>query len=312
MQRRVTRKWRPPLAFVLAGTLAAILGVPVIAIGYFRLAGGILGWYETSQMLFVLAIIATSILSFLSWRLVLRPVWALTTYARRITAGTQATAPTHFGTSEFSKLGQAVLDMSATLQGREAVIRTYADHVTHELKSPLTVIRGAAELLSDPDLPEVEREKLLLRVDQATARMTALLDVQREFARAQEPLPRGTTTLSNVTTGLRAKVVSDGTLPLHPDVARLVLDHLVNNAHAHGAQQVLLSVDAGVLRVADDGPGISEGNRTRIFDPFFTTRRDQGGTGMGLAIVQRMLTTQGAEISLVPGEGAVFEIRFNP
>lgn len=310
MQRRVIRKWRPPLAFVLAGTLAAILGVPLLAIAYFRLAGGVLGWYETSLMLFWLAVIATIILAVLLWRLVLRPVWSLTAYAQSITQGAPITAPEHFGTPEFSELGQAVLDMRATLQGREAVVRTYADHVTHELKSPLTVIRGAAELLSDPTLPDVERERLLARVDQATARMTALLDVQREFARAQEPLPKGVSVLSEVATGLNVTVLSDGQVPLHPDVARIVLEHLVGNAHAHGASDVLLSLDDGVLRVADDGPGISEGNRDRIFDPFFTTRRDDGGTGMGLAIVQRMLETQGATITLVPGDGAVFELRF--
>lgn len=310
MQRRVARKWRPPLALVLAGTLAAILGVPLVAIGYFRLAGGVLGWYETSLMLFWLAVVATSIIAFLLWRLVLRPVWALTAYAKAVTAGEAKDAPEHFGTPEFSDLGEAVLNMSATLQGREAVVRTYADHVTHELKSPLTVIRGAAELLADPTLPAAERDKLLTRVDQATERMTTLLDVQRAFARAQDPLPAGVCQLSTAAAGLRASVVSDGKLPLHPDVARLVLEHLVNNAYDHGATDVVLAFDDGMLRVADDGPGISDGNRDRVFDPFFTTRRDTGGTGMGLAIVQRMLETQGAQISLLPGEGAVFEIRF--
>lgn len=310
MQRRVTRKWRPPLAFVLAGTLGAILGVPLVAIGYFRLAGGVLGWYETSLMLFWLAVIATTILALLLWRLVLRPVWALTAYAKAVTDGQPKDAPQHFGTPEFFDLGEAVLNMSATLQGREAVVRTYADHVTHELKSPLTVIRGAAELLGDPTLPEAERDKLLTRVDQATARMTALLDVQRAFARAQEPLPAGNSLLSDVGAGLQATVVSDGKMPLHPDVGRLVLEHLVNNARDHGATDVLLSVDNGVLRIADNGPGISDGNRDRIFDPFFTTRRDAGGTGMGLAIVRRMLEAQGARIDLLSGTGTVFEIHF--
>lgn len=310
MQRRVTRKWRPPLALVLGGTLAAILGVPLVAIVYFRVAGGILGWWETSLLLFWLAVIAIAILGFLLWRLVLRPVWALTAYAQAVTVAQVKDAPVHFGTPEFSALGEAVLNMSATLQGREAVVRTYADHVTHELKSPLTVIRGAAELLGDPDLPQAERDKLLQGVDQATARMTALLDVQRAFARAQEPLPSGTCVVSEIAAGLPATVVSDGTVPLHPEVARLVLEHLVNNAREHGAQDVLLSFDDGVLRVADDGPGVSDGNRDRIFDPFFTTRRDAGGTGMGLAIVRRMLEAQGAQIDLLPGAGAVFELRF--
>jgi len=310
MQQRVTRKWRPPLALVLAGTLAAIIAVPLFAVAVLRIAGGVMGWFEISLMLFWLGVIATSILAFLLWRLVLRPVWSLTAYAQAVTEGDTSGAPTHLGTPEFTDLAAAVLEMSATLQGREAVVRTYADHVTHEFKSPLTVIRGATELLSDPELPEVERARLLGRLGQATDRMTDLLDAQRAFARAQEPLPKGTSVLSEVAVGLKAVVVTDGPVPLHPEVLRLVLEHLVNNAHTHGASDVLLSVDQGVLRVADNGPGVSDGNRARIFDPFFTTRRDAGGTGMGLAIVQRMLATQGAEIALVAGEGAVFEVQF--
>ncbi|MFY9204504.1 MAG: HAMP domain-containing sensor histidine kinase, partial [Yoonia sp.] len=60
--------------------------------------------------------------------------------------------------------------------------------------------------------------------------------------------------------------------------------------------------------VSDNGSGISDGNRDRIFDPFFTTRRDAGGTGMGLAIVSRMLAAQGASIALGEGSGATFVI----
>ena len=51
MSRRVIRKWRPPLAFVLGGTLAAVFFLPLIGIGYFRIAGGVLGWAETSWMI---------------------------------------------------------------------------------------------------------------------------------------------------------------------------------------------------------------------------------------------------------------------
>ena len=65
--------------------------------------------------------------------------------------------------------------MAETLQGRADVLRSYADHVTHELKSPLSVISGAAELLSDPELPVVDRAALVARVLEASARMAALL-----------------------------------------------------------------------------------------------------------------------------------------
>jgi len=87
-----------------------------------------------------------------------------------------------------------------------------------------------------------------------------------------------------------------------------VMAHLVGNAKAHGATHVTAEFTGETVIVADNGSGISAGNRARIFDPFFTTRRDAGGTGMGLAIVRRMLAAQGASIALGEGSGATFVI----
>jgi signal transduction histidine kinase len=65
-----------------------------------------------------------------------------------------------------------------------------------------------------------------------------------------------------------------------------------------------------IVVVADDGSGISEGNRELIFKPFFSTRRDVGGTGMGLDITRAMLQSHGGSIKLMEssGAGAAFEI----
>ena len=306
MSRRVVRKWRPPLAFVLGGTLAAVFFLPLIGIGYFRVAGGVLGWAETSWMIGWMAFVAAAILGFLLWRLVLRPVQALTAYAQK---EGDADVPVHFGTPEFSQLGQSVLQMTARLRGREAVLRSYADHVTHELKSPLSAIRGAAELLADDALPAADRVKLVANIEAASARMAWLLDDQRTFARAHEPMPDGTCVLSDVVAG-RAEVLTDGQVPLSAEVLGIVLGHLFTNAVAHGATRVTVDLRGDCLVVADNGPGISDGNRDRIFDPFFTTNRDGGGTGMGLAIVRQMLGAHGATIALRDGPGAVFEIGF--
>ena len=307
MPRRVIAKWRPPLAFVLGGTLAAVFFLPLIGIGYFRVAGGVLGWAETTWMIAWMAFVATGVLGFFLWRLVLRPVRAITDYAQ---AEGDAKVPTHFGTPEFSKLGSAVFAMTETLQGREAVLRSYADHVTHEFKSPLTVVRGAAELLDDPNLSVADRTKMLQNITDAVARMEALLDGQRALARAQDPLPRGSCVLSEVADFDGVRVIKDGEVPFSQEVLKLVLTHLVGNAKAHGATEIQITHHDDRVVIADNGSGISEGNRDRIFDPFFTTRRDAGGTGMGLPIVARMLQAQGAQISLLDGPGAAFEIRF--
>lgn len=309
MSRRVIRKWRPPLAMVLGGTLAAVFFLPLIGIGYFRVAGGVLGWAETAWMIGWMAFIATAVLGALLWRLVLRPVRALTAYAQQ---EGDAAPPTHFGTPEFSHLGEAVLAMTSALRGREAVLRSYADHVTHELKSPLTVIRGAAELLDDPNLPDADRARLLQGIGRAVDRMDVLLDGQRALAQAQEPMPAGECQLSHVLAEIEGvAILNDGVIAMPRGVMDVVAVHLIENAKAHGAEIVTFDLQDNCLTVMDDGTGISQGNRMRIFDPFFTTRRETGGTGMGLPIVRRMLQAQGAEIALIAsGSGAAFRISF--
>ena len=65
------------------------------------------------------------------------------------------------------------------------------------------------------------------------------------------------------------------------------------------------------MTVSNDGDPISEPNREKIFDAFFTTRRDTGGTGMGLAIVQAVMTSHGGSIRLLPSDkGVAFELQF--
>ena len=319
MPRGIRDKWRPRLTLVIGGTLATVLCLPVLGIAWFKLAGNILGWLETAQLFAAVALVATLVLAFLLWRLVLRPLRRLTRYAEAVRAGRiDVDPPEHYGTREFGALGRSVIEMAETLRGREAVLRSYADHATHELKGPLTVLRGAAELLDSDGLDDADRARLLARIDEAADRMTALLDAQRMLAQAQDPFARGQTRLGPLMEDLQFDhsdltlvLEADAVLPLSADGLRLVLDHLLGNAAAHGARSVRIEARPGRLRVADDGPGVSPGNRGRLFDPFFTTRRDQGGTGMGLPIVRRMLEAHGAQIALMDeGPGAVFEITF--
>ena len=97
--------------------------------------------------------------------------------------------------------------------------------------------------------------------------------------------------------------------------ALIVLSHLVDNAIRHNARRVRLEAveDDGSIKmtVSNDGDPISEPNREKIFDAFFTTRRDTGGTGMGLSIVQAVMTSHGGLIRLSPSDtGVAFELHF--
>lgn len=316
------RKWRPSLGLVVGGTIVGVLAMPAVGIWAYRWLGSILQYQMEAQFawdiakLVVGAIIAISaaVLGYLLWRLLVRPIRSVATRADRIRRGGDPETIGHYGTQELAELGDSVLGMGKALRNREATLRAYADHVTHELKSPLTTLRGAAELLED-DLPEDQRRALVRQVGEAGARMQTLLDGLRDLAIAQEVRFEGRSQVSHVMMGLTPQipvsVVQDGVLPMASEGVTMLLEHLVGNAAAHGATEATVEVTGNALIVNDNGPGISEGNRTRIFEPFFTTRRGKGGTGMGLAILRRMLEANGGTIALEDSEqGARFRVAF--
>ena len=210
--------------------------------------------------------------------------------------------------------------MAAALQNREASIRSFTDHVTHELKTPVTAIRAAAELLSDGALSAPD-QRLVTQILGATTQMQTQLEALRRVTAAREPGHHGTSTLGTVLPDLTSLYPSltlqvhspDTAIPLAPSGLRIVLTHLLGNAAQHGATRVTLDATTPLtLTVHDNGTGISAGNRAQIFTPFFTTRRETGGTGMGLTITQNLLHAHTADITLTPGTtGATFTLTFN-
>jgi signal transduction histidine kinase len=241
-------------------------------------------------------------------------VYALTAHAGALKEGRDDMPPKHFGTPEFTALGRAMQDMATTLQDREAGVRAYTDHVTHELKSPLTSLIGAAELLEE-EVDAEDRAQLIATIKQSSHKMDELLKALRQLAAAREPIGRGPTHVSEAMAalqgGIEVRLQGDVEVPIDRESLQAVLTHLVQNASAHGAKVVIIATEQNGLRVSDDGPGIAAGNRERIFDPYFTTRRAAGGTGMGLAIVRTMLRSVGGDIELVPcQQGAAFRLSF--
>lgn len=315
MSGRVGRKWRPPLLLVLGGTLGAVLALPLAGLFALRLMNPLFGFRHSALMIAGVILVATAVLGYLLWRLLLRPIRALAAHAHAVRMGRASMPPPHYGTAELGDLGKAVVEMAGVLQSREAAIRNYTDHVTHEMKTPLTAILGAAEMLQDaPDDP-----RLIDTIHAAARRMQGQLTALQHSASARVPEHHGQTSLGVVLAPLHAefeplRIVSVGgerNLPLGSEGLEIVLRHLLQNAGAHGAAQVTLTALPGAVRVSDDGSGVSDGNRARIFDAFFTTQREAGGTGMGLTIARNVLAAHGATIDLLPSDqGATFLIRF--
>lgn len=314
------RRWRPSLALVLGGALAGTLMLSLLGLIVLRYLGPAIGFKEAAALL-ALAIGALTLIPWvLMMRLLLRPVRALSEYAGQVRThpGQLPPAPSHYGTRELRDMGRSVMDMAATLQARETSVRSFADHVTHEVKGPVAAIRAASELLSDGALDPADR-KLVDQIDTAAQRIEDQLAALARVTAAREADHRGTTRLDALPLDTSLEVEVRGgniDIPLAREGLMAVLDHMLANAADHGARQVTLSVRQGdgvTLTITDDGRGISAGNRDRVFQPFFTTRRDSGGTGMGLAIVSALLRANGGGIMLDPnGDGATFHLRWPP
>lgn len=314
----MSRKWRPPLWFVLGGGLAGTLILSFLGLLALRSLGPQIG-YNSAATSIGLAIAALTVLcGWLMIRLLLRPIRALAGYASALRRGDAATPPAHFGTPELRDLGQSVIDMGQTLQNREASIRTYTDHVTHELKTPVTAIRAGAELLTDGGTLSAEDQRIVDGINGAVAQVEGQLAALRAMAAARDPGHFGTTKLADMLGALQvdhpdimlAVRGADRPVPLAASGLRVVFDHLLGNAVQHGADRVDISVDANAITVADNGPGTSAGNAPRLFEPFFTTRRDDGGTGMGLTICKTLLETHGWTIALLDQDQG-FAVRLN-
>jgi signal transduction histidine kinase len=230
------------------------------------------------------------------------------------------------GTSELARLSQSFLEMARRLHMRSSFISTFATHVSHELKSPLTSIQGAAELLrddvDDPDMDDDDRRRFLTNIISDTDRLAKISSRLRDFARAENPIALGTAKLSDTVTTLRAAFASldisasgdlDIPMRISEENAAIIFSNLADNAARHGGTTLELAAKRQDnwlrITVSDNGEGVSPNNRSHIFDSFFTTRREAGGTGMGLAIVRAMLDAHGGAIRLLDSEkGTAFEL----
>jgi two-component system sensor histidine kinase HydH len=189
--------------------------------------------------------------------------------------------------------------------------------LAHEIKNPLASLKGNAQLLASM-LPagEKPRAKAERVVDEAV-RLEKLTNDLLKFVRTGE-LRRAPTDpaalVREAAESIAGEVVVDtgaapGVWSLDPGRMREVIVNLVDNAVAAGPPvRATVRASAGrlVIEVADRGPGVTEEDRERIFEPFFTGKTQ--GTGLGLAVVRRVIEQHGGTIAVLanPGGGALF------
>ncbi|MER9936741.1 ATP-binding protein [Mesorhizobium sp. M0088] len=338
LRLRIPDQPTPPLYSVSRGTKVRVFVALPVAVGgqvagvvyVSRTPNNIIKHLYGERGKVTLAAIAilggTLLIGLIFLRTVSRPIYALIDRTERIAAGDRAAIRPldHHGTREMAELSAAFLDMAEKLQARSDSIQTFATHVSHELKSPLTAIQGAAELLRDSGgaMDDTERRRFSDNIVTDAGRLNLLVRRLLDLARAENLAPSGESTSIGAALALlpvdNRLAVSIGAgseigLRISAENAAIVLANLIDNSARHGATAVSVSATSAggkaSILVSDDGAGISPSNRARIFEPFFTTRREQGGTGMGLGIVLALLKAHDGMIALVDSErGTRFEI----
>ena len=245
---RVAEKWRPTLAMIVLTVLLTVLVLPVaIAVWFRSLESGSsrLGPNELGAL--GLALIITVVIGVVFSRTITGPIDALIERTTKIGKGGRAAivAPERLGTREIATLSQSFLDLAERLVDRTEYVSSFAAHVSHELKSPVTAIRGSAELLRDAEMSAEDRRRFLDHIIADSDRLTALLERLRELARADLDAAGGTSTIADAVGDESAVVLagaSAAAVSLGPEALKAVLQQLIRNAAEHGA--TLVRIDA--------------------------------------------------------------------
>lgn len=260
-------------------------------------------------------------------------VWSvrrLRAYAQSVQLGQRQQAPKLSG--ELGELAQAMETMEERLAGREH-IEQLVRALTHELKSPLTAISGAAELLRD-DLPAADREAFARQIEDQSARLRLLVERLLELSKlehrrsldhhtrldlavcaracaAQAQARAAHRQIAIDTTGLHTAAV-DGEAELLQLAIGNLLDNALDFAPAGSTVHVATRKEGGqaVVSVRDEGPGVPPYALARLGERFYSTARPgddpatpgRKGSGLGLAIVREVMKLHGGSTRFTPAE----------
>jgi signal transduction histidine kinase len=236
----------------------------------------------------------------------------------------------------------AVMDLT-TRRRLETIRRDFVANVSHELKTPLTVIGGFAETLRDLDLSNADRERFLSTIESNTRRMQRIVDDLLDLSRYESGgwVPNVTSNdltaiVSDTFSGIQRTADAKGiTLAFQapssarrvdadPTALRQILANLVENAVRHTTRgSVTVSAESPAsggttVTVSDTGSGIASEHLGRIFERFYRVdsgrARGEGGTGLGLAIVRHLVEAHGGLVRAESGvgQGTTITVYFPP
>ncbi|MDZ4178986.1 MAG: ATP-binding protein [Coriobacteriia bacterium] len=224
----------------------------------------------------------------------------------------------------FNTMADEVERVVSELRDEERRKSQFVSDVSHELRSPLTAIRGTAETLLEGDVPAEDEQRFLSTIVRESERLARLADdllaLQRiEGATGELAVRRvdlravaqeASDALEHLTTQRHVRVEITGEAPAvlgEPDRLQQVVANLLDNASRHMPDGGTVTIELGrdnthaLLAVADEGPGIDEQALPHVFDRFYRaqTSRDRisGGAGLGLSIVKAIVGRHAGEIT---------------
>jgi two-component system sensor histidine kinase CreC len=270
----------------------------------------------------LLSVAAAILLSFLVSLWITHPIKRLTQYAHDVRKNKKSVLP-KLDKSEIGEMGAAFEKMREALEGKNYV-EQYVQTLTHEIKSPLSAIRGAAELLNEKMEPE-QRSLFITNIRNEAGRIQDIVDRMLELAalenqkvlekkerivfhalvktvlEAKQPLltKKGLLVVDQVPDEIQ---VEGDSFLLHQAVSNLI-QNAVDFSPAHGRIELCADTDGKKARflVRDYGPGIPDYALSKIFDKFFSLQRPDTGkksTGLGLNLVKEVAHLHHGEITL--------------
>jgi len=279
-----------------------------------------------SNMIEIVVLITLMMIGvYLTLHIGLRPLRRLSHLAGHIGPATiDARLPAETAPREVAPLVEA---FNATLDRLEAGWRAQRDfsaNAAHELRTPLAILRAQVESLLEADERRAASEEFE-RLGRLVAQLLALAEAEGG-ALAQTSRFDLVILARDVASDMAGFVLSSGrTLGFdsaletfmvegQPDLAETALRNLLENAvrHTPSGVDILVAIDAdGLVRVSDDGPGVSAGVADRLFERFSRGDPQGTGAGLGLSIVRQIMERHGGTVRLSPStRGACFELDF--
>ncbi len=270
--------------------------------------------------------------------LITRPLNELSLAIRRMSAGNYADVIAVSGPEDTRELGQRLEGLRQQLANLEQQKLTFLQHMSHELKTPLTSLREGVSLLRDRVAgPLTDTQSEVLDILDANGQLLqkeveALLDFNQALHDERLAVPENLQLdelaqqcIEKQRLPLRAGNIQlqQALIPatVHGDAKQLltVMDNLLSNAIKYAPAHTLIQMrihstaDSVLFELMDQGPGISDSEAEHIFEPFYqgaiARRGAVSGTGLGLALVQRYVTLHNGTVTLEKSEqGAHFVV----